>query len=82
MVEVDLFCVCRVMVYVASARHTIIARREFIITASALIVTLPLSLYRNITRLVKVRPSVSLSAPLDSSSLLLLLLLNEEIKVA
>jgi len=41
-------------VITAWARWTIIANREIIITASALIVTLPLSLYRNITRLVKV----------------------------
>jgi len=47
-------CVCVCVCGTASARWTIIARREFIITASALIVTLPLSLYRNITRLVKV----------------------------
>jgi len=42
-------------VRIAWARYTIIANREFIITASALCVTLPLSLYRNISRLVKVR---------------------------
>ena len=38
----------------ADIGKTIIARREFIITAVTLVVTLPLSLYRNIARLSKV----------------------------
>ncbi|KAK2140236.1 hypothetical protein LSH36_1426g00012, partial [Paralvinella palmiformis] len=36
-------------------RYTIIGRREFIIAAVTLVVTLPLSLYKNIARLSKVR---------------------------
>ena len=38
----------------ANIAYTIIARREFIIAAVTLCVTLPLSLYRNISRLSKV----------------------------
>ena len=59
----NLYVLC--YVNTAWARYTIIANREFIITASALVVTLPLSLYRNISRLVKVCAHISL--PLNFS---------------
>ena len=51
-----------VYMHIAWARYTIIANREFIITASALCVTLPLSLYRNISRLVKVCTAAAAAA--------------------
>ena len=41
-------------------RHTVIASREFVICAVTLVITMPLSLYKDISKLGKVKSSIKL----------------------
>ena len=52
-----LSCNTLYFLFKAHLAETIIGRREFVIIATTLVVTLPLSLYRNVAKLGKVRSS-------------------------
>ena len=57
-----LSCNTLYFLFKAHLAETIIGRREFVIIATTLVVTLPLSLYRNVAKLGKVRSSDALKA--------------------